>query len=200
MGRMFGPSKSEIWRQLGEEIGGQYVEGGRCRGDRVEGSHGDWTVTLDTYTVPVGKTYVTYTRMRAPYVNPDGFRFTVYRKSVFSGVATFLGMQDIDVGEPGFDGDFVIKGTDEGRVRTLFSSPRLRQLINAQRDIHLTVKNDEGWFGARFPEGVDELYFAVPGVIRDVERLKLLYELFAETLDRLCTVGSAYPRDPGVAL
>ena len=200
MGRMFGPSKREIWRQLGEEIGGQYVEGGLWCGDRVQGSHGEWTVTLDTYTVQAGKTYVTYTRMRAPYVNADGFRFTVYRKSVFSGIGTFLGMQDIDVGDPAFDDDFVIKGTDEGRVRTLFSSPRLRELINAQRNIHLTVKDDEGWFGARFPEGVDELYFAVPGVIRDVDRLKLLYELFAETLDRLCTVGSARQRDPGVAL
>jgi len=200
MGRMFGPSKSEIWRQLGEEIGGQYVEGGLWRGDRVQGSHGAWTVTLDTYTVQVGKTYVTFTRMRAPYVNPDGFRFTVYRRSIFSGIATFLGMQDIDIGAPEFDDDFVIKGTDEGRVRTLFSSPRLRELIDAQRNIHLSVKDDEGWFGARFPEGVDELYFAVPGVIRDVERLKLLYELFAEMLDRLCTVGSAHQRDPGVAL
>src|SRR5687767_4161231 len=139
--RVFGPSRSEIWRQLAEEIGGRYVEGGLWRGDRVQGSHGEWTVTLDTYTVPVGKTYVTYTRMRAPYVNPDGFRFTVYRKSVFSGVATFLGMQDIDIGDPEFDHDFVIKGTDEGRVRTLFSSPSLRQLINAQRNIHLTVKD-----------------------------------------------------------
>jgi hypothetical protein len=32
------------------------------------------------------------------------------------------------------------------------------------------------------------------------ERLKQLYELFAETLDQLCAIGSAYERDPGVAL
>jgi hypothetical protein len=197
---MFGPSRREIWRQLSEEIGGQYVEGGLCRGDRVQGSHGEWTVTLDTYTVQTGKTFVTFTRMRAPYVNPDGFRFTIHRRSMFTGIATFLGMQDVDVGDPAFDHDFVIKGTDEGRLRTLFSSPRLRQLIVAQRDIHLSVKDDEGWFGAKFPDGVDELYFAVPSVIRDPERLKLLYELFAETLDRLCAIGSAGQRDPGVAL
>jgi hypothetical protein len=30
--------------------------------------------------------------------------------------------------------------------------------------------------------------------------LKLLYELFGETLDQLCAIGSAYQRDPGVAL
>jgi hypothetical protein len=133
-------------------------------------------------------------------VNPDGFRFTVSRKNIFSGIATFLGMQDVEIGDRAFDDEFVIKATDEGRARTLFSSPRLRELIDSQRTVHFSVKDDEGCFGANFPAGVDELYFAVPGVIHDVERLKLLYELFAETLDRLCVVGSAYQRAPGVTL
>jgi hypothetical protein len=195
---LFGPSRRDIWQQLSTEIGGTYLDG--WRGAKVQGTHGEWTVTLDTFVVPAGKAYIPFTRLRAPYVNPDGFRFSVSRKNIFSGIATFLGMQDIAVGDPAFDDDFVVKGTDEGRVRTLFSNPRLRQLIDAQRDIHLSVKDDEGWFGAKFPEGVDELYFAVPGVIRDVERLKLLYELFAETLDQLCAIGSAYKRDPGVTL
>ena len=41
---------------------------------------------------------------------------------------------------------------------------------------------------------------AVPGTITDLERLQQLYELFAEVLDRLSETGSAYTRDPGVAL
>lgn len=40
----------------------------------------------------------------------------------------------------------------------------------------------------------------MPGIIKDVERLKLLYELFAETLDQLTRVGAAYERDPRVAV
>src|SRR5687768_17350738 len=108
---LFGPSKREIWRQLSADIGGEFVDGGVWRGSKVHGSHGEWTVTLDTYTVPVGKAYVTFTRMRAPYANPDGFRFTIYRKSIFSGIATMLGMQDIRIGDPSFDDEFVIKGT-----------------------------------------------------------------------------------------
>ena len=59
-----------------------------------------------------------------------------------------------------------------------------------------------GWddFDFGYSAGVDELYFAVPGVIKDPDRLKGLYELFAETLDRLCAIGSAYERDPHVTL
>ena len=45
-----------------------------------------------------------------------------------------------------------------------------------------------------------ELHFTVPGVIKDVERLKLLYELFGETLDQLSRIGSAYERNPNVAV
>jgi len=48
--------------------------------------------------------------------------------------------------------------------------------------VQFTVKDDEGWFSTAFPKGVDELYFSVVGVIKDVERLKSLYYLFAEVL------------------
>lgn len=190
--RWFGPSKQEIWRQLSEQIGGRYIESRLLKGDRVEASHGEWTVTLDTYTVSTGKSSHVYTRLRAPYVNPGGFRFTVYRKSVFTGLGKRFGMQDIEIGDMQFDEDFVVKATDESLVRQLLSNARLRELIAQQPDINFSVKDDEGWFGPKFPEGVDELYFVAHGVIKDVDRLKLLYELFAGTLDELCRMGSAY--------
>jgi hypothetical protein len=46
----------------------------------------------------------------------------------------------------------------------------------------------------------DELQFTVIGVIKDVERLKLLFELFSETLDQLCRIGSAYEQAPDVTV
>ena len=194
--KLFGPSKEEIWLQLSREIGARYVDGGFWKGDKVETTHGEWTITLDTYTVSTGNSSVTYTRMRVPFVNPDGFRFTIYRKGLFSYIAKWFGMQDIQVGHEPFDEDFIIKGTDQEKLRALFSNPKVRELISLQPEIHFTVKDDEGFSGPRFPEGVDELYFRVPGVIKDVARLKLLYELFGETLDQLCRIGSAYEKAP----
>ena len=187
----FGPSQAEIWRQLSEAIGARYVEAGFLKGDRVEASHQDWIVTLDTYVVPAGKAHIPCTRMRAAFRNPGGVRFTVYRRSIFSGIAKIFGMQDIEVGADDFDRDFIVKGTDESRVRALLSSPRLRELLARQPEIHLSVKDDEGWFATHFPEGVDELYFSVAGVIKDTDRLKQLFELFAEFLDALVETGTA---------
>ena len=198
--KLFGPSKRELWRQLCTETGADYVQGGFWKGDKVQATHGEWTITLDTYAVSTGKTTMVFTRLRAPYVNPDHFRFTICRRGLFSGIAKWLGMQDIAIGHPDFDRDFVIKGTDESKLRALFDNARLRELIAAQPKIHLTVKDDEGLFGADFPADTDELCFHVRGIIEDVERLKLLFELFAETLDQLCHIGSAYEEAPKLKL
>jgi len=109
-------------------------------------------------------------------------------------------MQDIEIADPLFSEHFVVKANDETRVRAMLADPKVRDLIEQQPDIRFTVKDDEGYFGTTFPDGVDELSFQVCGVIKDVERLKLLFDLFAETLDRLCEIGSATPGDPHVTL
>jgi hypothetical protein len=197
---LFGPSKKEVWRQLSEEMGASFVEGRFMKGDKVEVTHEQWTLTLDTYTVSTGHSHTVFTRMRAPFVNPNAFRFSIYRRTIFSGLGKLFGMQDIEIGDEAFDQDFIIKATDDSQVRSLLSNTKIRDLIAKQPAIQFSVKDDEGWFGSKFPEGVDELHFQVTGIVKDVERLKLLYELFAETLDELCRLGSAYEGSPNVTL
>ncbi len=180
---LFGPSKEEVWSQLCSEINARYVDGGFWKGDMVQATHGPWTITLDTYVVSTGKSAVTYTRMRAPFVSPDGFEFTVYDKGIFSDIGKWFGMQDIEVGDGVFDEDFIVKSNNESKVRELLANFKIRQLIGQQPEIHFSAKDDE-------------LLFRVVGVIKDVERLKLLYELFSETLDELCRIGSARQTAP----
>jgi hypothetical protein len=200
MREIFGPSKKEIWQELSQQIGSEYVDGGFFKGDKVVAHIKQWTVTLDTYTVSTGNTTITYTRMRAPYVNKDGIRFKIYRSGIFSGIGTALGMQDIEVGFPEFDDNFVIKGNNEEKLKELLENAQIRELMEQQRQFHLEVKDDEGWFGASFPEGVDELYFCVPVIIKDIEQLKGLFDLFAEVLNQLCIIGCAYESNPGVEI
>jgi len=138
--------------------------------------------------------------MRAPFADSEGFRFTVYRKGIFSEIGKWFGMQDVEIGDEAFDRDFILKTSQEPKLLELLGDSRIRELISQQPQIYFAIKNDEGFFGSRFPEGVDELYFQVVGVIKDVDRLKLLYELFAETLDQLCKIGSATQNAPNVPL
>jgi hypothetical protein len=201
---LFGPSQEEIWSSLRGQIAAELVDGGFWRGDRLRMQAGDWTVTLDEYTqmVPAGKVHVhiPHTRMRAPFPNPTGFRFSIHRASLFSALGTLLGMQDIEVGHPEFDKEFVIKGNDESMVRSLCDSGRLRALIAAQPKFQLCIQNDEGWFGTKYPPDVDVLIFDVAAKIRDVDRLRGIYDVFAETLGKLSRMGVAGPGTGSVTI
>ncbi len=135
-----------------------------------------------------GDDALTYTRMRAPYVNPDGFRFEIYRRTMFSRLGVALGMQDITIGDPGFDDDFVIKSTSEDRVRELLAHERIRGLMRIQPQLHMGV-SEGGTTFKKFPDRVDELHFRAPVVIKDTERLVHLFELFQEVLPRLTADG-----------
>ena len=197
---LFGPSQEEIWTQFAEEVGADFEDGGFFKAKKVVGKFENWLITLDTYTVSTGKSSNTYTRIRAPYVNKDNFNFKIYKKGLFSEIGKTLGMQDIEIGDPEFDEMFVIKGNDEAKLIELFSSDKIRELISGQKNFHMEVKDDEGWFGSQFPEGVDELYFQTHGVIKDIERLKDLYMLFSLILNKLYLMGSADEEVPEVTL
>jgi hypothetical protein len=198
--KWFGPSREEIWRQLSREIGARFVDGGTWGGDRVQARHGEWTITLDTYAVHTGKVTLLFTRLRAPYVNPDHFRFSITRRGWFSGLAEMLGAQDVEVGFRDFDEAFVVKGTSTSKLKQLFADEELRRRIDAQPELNLSVRDHEGWFGPEFPSDADELLLQVGGDLRDVERLKSMFDLLAGTLDQLCRIGSAYERAPRVEL
>ena len=47
------------------------------------------------------------------FVDPEGFRFTVYRKGIFSDIGKWFGMQDIEIGDEDFDRDFILKSNQE---------------------------------------------------------------------------------------
>jgi hypothetical protein len=196
----FGPSKNEVWKQLSEEINGDMVNGGFWKGNRVEGRHNNWIIYLDTYTVSTGKSSVTYTRMRAPFINNDNFYFKIYKSGFFSDVGKAFGMQDIEVGYEDFDRDYIIQGNYESLVIKLFSNPKIRELITYQPRIKLEIKKSEGFFGPTFIENENELYFLVTGVIKDIYLLKKLFELFSEVLDELELIGSVSGEAPSVQL
>ena len=189
---LFGGSRNEIWRQLASEIDADYIDGGAWRGDKVQASHAGWLITLEEH----GKYH--HTRLRAPFLNPGGFRFTVYRRGVFSELGKYLGMQDVEVGHPDFDRDFIIQGTDAAKLRQIFGNARIRELIAAQPRIHFEVKNAHGiferdLFAEKPPADLDVLEFLHDNrpALKNKELLRLLFDLFAETLDELCRMGTA---------
>jgi hypothetical protein len=194
--QLFGPSRAEIWKQLSEQIHADFVAGGLLSNDRIVAAVDSWTVTLDTVTEAVGRASVSCTRIRAPYKNHDNFRFLVYNRGAIDDIGLRRGMQDVIVGDAAFDSKFIVQGSDEAKVREYFQDAALRGMMMALPPFRFEVKDDEGWFGEAFPEGVDELYLQSAGEIRELEQLKAIYALFAEALHQLCRIGSAHENEP----
>lgn len=200
LNKLFGADREEMWRRLADELKGKFEQGGWFTSDKVQVQYKEWTVTLDTFKRSTGKSAIPFTRIRAPFLNPSGFYFKIYEKSIFSSLGVRFGMQDIEIGDAAFDERYIIQGNDEAVVKTLFEEESIRSLIAAQPDMHLEIKDDEGWFRDVFPEGVDELYYEMRGTLTDIERLEALFDLFAEVLDRLSELGVASPNNPEVDL
>ncbi|MDS0524692.1 DUF3137 domain-containing protein [Clostridium sp. SHJSY1] len=197
---LFGPSQKEIWQQLAKEIQADYVKKGFWEGYRVEAHVDNWVIVLDTYTVQVGTAPITYTRIRVPFINLDNFYFKISKRGFFNGLGKILGMKDIEIGDENFDEAFTLKSNNEEKAKQLFANENIRRLIQNQSKINLEIKDDEGFFKSRFPKGVDELYFEIPDVIKEIDRLKDLYELFSEVLKELCNIGLASDEEPKVVL
>lgn len=197
---IFKSSKDQIWKRLCDEIGADFVDGGAWRGDRAQARVGEWTITLDTHLVAAGMSSATWTRIRAPFVNRDGFRFKIFPQDVRAQIGKHLGLQDIVIGEEKLDRRFIIQGNDPEHVRLMMAQASTRRLIGCRAGALLQVRDDEGVTGRAFPPGVDELLFQVLGRVEEIALLKQMYEDFAATLNTLCHIGSAYEDDPHFAL
>jgi hypothetical protein len=185
---LFGLDTGKLWRRLAEEIGGTYVSD-FWRDDRVLWRHRAWTVVLDIHHYGKGQRE---TRVRTSFLTRGSFWFTIYPRGLLSTAGKWLGMQDIDVGHSRFDDEYIIQGNDPDTVKALFANERIRFLIESLPEIRLCITDhDHSFWG--LPPGVDELCLTTPEDLRDLTQLKLLFELFAETLDELERMGTLLP-------
>jgi len=198
--------EQEAWRRLAGEIGAEFEIPESLEQMRVVAKVRQWTITLDTEERSSsggehtsGFTY-TGTRMRAAYVARDRFWFSITNRGGCLGCLTgclFFWLRwwkgyDIKIGDPEFDRDFRINGNDKSKVLALLANWRIRQLVQSQPSIELSVTPSLKLpFQETLPQRVFLLYFKERDVITDVERLKSLFELFEEILNQLTHMGSA---------
>jgi len=202
------------WKQLATEVGGELVAR-RERGRRFLGRHLQLAVIAKAGTSPIAldlkmeagaDTVPSWlvTRIRAPYVARDTFSFSVKRLrarlsdgALLHGMAKLSGRRKVEAGDLGFDRDFLITANDTDKVRALLADPKIRDLIQSQPSLDISAARP-GWrlFKRGGSQRLSVLRFEEEGVITDAERLKSLFELFQETLNQLCQIGSASQEEP----
>jgi hypothetical protein len=185
---LFGPGQNEVWGDLARQIGADFTEAGWFKRGRVDLHAKNHTITLDTFDVGGGETSSTYTRMRAPFRNGSGLTMNIFRDNTFARLGKLVGMQDIVIGDAFFDNAFVIQGQPEARIKAFLQDAKLRELIRAQPRIAFQVAKGKELFSQKYPDGIDDLQFLCAGVVKDAQRLKLLFEMFARAIDRLTEI------------
>ena len=193
---LFGPPLKEVWQQLAVEVNAEYVKGGFAKSARVEKSYNNWTILLDTYTVNTGKSSVTYTRMRVPYIRENDIQFKLSRKNVFSGIGRMFGMPLIETYDYDFDDEFVLKGNDETVIKEIFLNQSIKDMIKFQKRLILKVKP----YKVKKSLTDSELYFQMTGVLKDMDKLKSLFNLFSALMDELVKNGVASAEKPSMVI
>ncbi|MFK7969954.1 MAG: DUF3137 domain-containing protein [Bacteroidia bacterium] len=189
---IFRPHKKLIWKQFAARFDADFIPGkGLRRSDTIRAYHENWEIYFSVEKR--GKRR--FTRIRAPFVNRDSFRFAVRREHILSGLGKVMGMQDVIVGHSAFDKSYVVQGNDERKLKDFFDNELIRHLLRFQHSGSLEIRLDDSWSHDPFSEGVSELLFEIPEVITNLQQMEDAYNLFAEVLDHLCVIGSAY-KDP----
>lgn len=191
--------KTIIWQQFSNDIGGVLTTTDLHDKIQVKVSFSHWTIVFDIH--PSERTSgSTLTRARATFLSKDDFLFTIYQQDIFSEIAKFFGMQDIEIGYPDFDNTFVIKTNNPRQIKALFKNELIRQTLIKYPYVYFDIRKNEGFLSDNFPKGVLELYLHVVGVVLDIKELQAFYQLFVETLKQLCSIDSAYAQTPSINL
>lgn len=201
--RWLGISRTDAWSSLAHELGAKFVERRWLTGETViltTGHNGSWRIVMDLLVVSTGNVTIQYTRIRVPFLNPSGFRFSVRKSNLFTPLAAWMGFEDVLIGVPDFDDRFVIKSHQPSTAQRLFADPILRQLLLNEPDTAVSVLDHSGYFGPNFPPQTDLLECMVLGDIRDLDRLHRLFGICRVALNQLSDIGIALPGDPGVEI
>jgi hypothetical protein len=178
----------DIWEAFALEIGGSWNTPGVGDTPRIEVAHARGPVVIEGHVtmVMVGKVLVPVvsTKFSAMLPATRAQRFSVSRASFASAVADWFGALDIHVDDETFDKAFVLKGETPDLVRALFASAPLRERYLRDFEGQLHRHDDGSIFGDPTPD-IDPFELSVPGYVDTLERMRALWALFVETLERL---------------
>jgi hypothetical protein len=184
-------TRRDAWRAVAAALDGQCVESTRAANDKAVFQHLGWTIVLDTYTVNVAETSVTYTRVRAPFTGSDDFKLTVARRTWLSRFVIVPRARTIKVGSRMFDEKYIARTNSEGRARSLLNTSEVRSLIMVQPSLRLQIRRPSWSRRRTLSEGARDVIVRTTGVVTDPARLEDYVMLVAHTLDGLLRIGSA---------
>lgn len=184
--RLFGPTHEDVWKMLSDDIGAKFIVKDSIfkRYEVIKEFH-DWIIVLDTCDSN-NRNEPVYTRVYCVFLNKSGFKFKVFAAHFSNYFPNFFGMQDIKVNYDDLSENFVVRSNSEVAIKRFLENKTIRELINTQSDILLEIVGEDG---SEVANAESTLSVKIPGIIKNNEVLKELFELIGESLleiERIC--------------
>ncbi len=201
LSNIFYSETKKNWQQLASEIGGEFVDGGFWKKDKVVLKYRKTEIVLETHTVSRGKNSSTYTRMKFPFNSVNGFNLSISSENFFTHLVKKIGFNDIEIGEFEFDDKIYLKSNNEKKAKSFFSSTILKEetfnVVNITESF-LSIKRHDSLFFFTESEAPNPFYVVLSklGVESDIDVLKSWLNLCKITLDRLIEIGEAEDVSP----
>ncbi len=178
--RLFGPTHEDIWRILSKDIEAEFVVNDSVfKKYEVIKKYEDWIIILDTCSSNDRNKSV-FTRVHCVFSNKHGFKFKLFGEYFNNYFPNFFDMQDIKVNYGDLSEKFVVRSNSEVAIKKILENKTIRELINTKPDILFEIINEQ--LSEYTTNTESTLSIKIPGIIKDNEILKELFELVGDSL------------------
>lgn len=141
-----GKANQEKWREAAAQLGLGYYPGGLGTLGKIHGIKGGHRVEVSTYSRSHNNNTSTYTKYIIRYASPILTDFKIVRQNKLHKVGVFLGLQDVEVGDPAFDDRALVRGTNPQRIIEFLTPDRrkaIQRLLDSYIDVEITQHHIE---------------------------------------------------------
>ena len=168
------------WKKFSKEVKGTFIKEFSWHSAKTEVIYKGVPIIFDNYNLWSGKFSKKMTRIVLPYYSIQNFILDIHENSLVDKIQKIFGSQDLQIGRTDFDKRFIIKSNDEHKATTILQNQKIRNLIESDKNVRVLISKNEGIWNEELPINQYELSFYDDGEITDLDRLKLLLELFKE--------------------
>ncbi len=122
-------SVDQAWSAAARRLGLRFQPGGLFAPRRIRGTYSNMSVTVDTASRGSGEKTRKSTRYFVGFPHSLGLGLEVRHEGFASRVSRLFGAEDIQFGDPAFDNEFEVRGSDPDRVAALLTPDRRREIM-----------------------------------------------------------------------
>ncbi|MFQ5459416.1 MAG: hypothetical protein ACE5EL_01340 [Anaerolineae bacterium] len=141
-------SVDQAWSAAARRLGLRFKPGGLRAPRRIRGTYADMSVTVDTASTGNGEKTRKSTRYFVGFPHGLGLGLEVRHEGFMSSVSRLFGAEDIQFGDPAFDNEFEVRGSDPDRVAAFLTPDRRREIMRRLRSQPTGRIADDGVFAS----------------------------------------------------